>query len=301
MSNYKRAVIALIFCNIIWGAGPPIFKWSLQNISPLTLVFFRSLIPVIILLPFAHKNLQRVRIRDAFFFVLAGLFGITINLGLYLIGLQYSASINQPVIASSGPIFLLIGSALFLKDKATKKVLFGNLVGLTGVLFIVLQPVLMDHQYNSLWGNILFVLSTIAAVLGTLVSKRLGNRYSAFTLLFWTFFVAAVSLLPIPFEEISHHAFLLNIGIRGIFGILFGAIFSSTIGYGLFYWGLKHIKASETAIFSYVDPVAAIIIASPLLHEYPTPLYLFGSFLVFFGIYIAERRIHWHPLHKLFK
>lgn len=301
LSNYKKAVLALILANIIWGAGPPIFKWSLENISPLTLVFFRSLIPILFLFPFTFHHLQKVRVRDAFFFVLLGLFDITFNLGLYLLGLQYTASINQPIIASSGPVFVIIGSALFLRDKASKKILFGNLVGITGVLFIVLEPLIVDHHYSSFVGNLLFILSTLAAVTGTLIAKRLSKRYNAFTLLFWTFVVATISLFPVPLEEISHHTFLLHINLRGIIGILFGSIFSSTIGYGLFYYGLRFIKASETTIFSYVDPVAAVLIAGPLLHEFPTPLFLLGSFLVFFGIFIAEGRLHWHPLHKLFK
>ncbi len=298
MSRYKKAVLFLILANIIWGAGSPIFKWSFQDISPLTLAFLRFCIPVLVLLPF-FKHFQSIRIRDAFFFVLLGLFNCTINIGLYFIGLQYTSSINQPIIGSAGPIFVIIGSVFFLKDKAKRKVLLGNLIGLTGVLFIVLEPLMMNHHYSSFLGNTLFVLSTISGSLGTLVSKRLTSRYNTPTLIFWTFFVAAISLLPVPFEEISHHTFLLNLNMQGIIGILFGGLFSSLIAYGLFFWGLRYIKASETSVFSYIDPVAAILIAAPLLHEYPTPIFVVGSLLVFFGIYVAEGRLHWHPLHKL--
>lgn len=298
ISNYKKAVLALILANIIWGAGAPIFKWSFQNISPLTLAFLRFVIPVIILLPF-FRHLQRVRIRDAFFIVLIGLLNCTFNIGLYFIGLQYTASINSPVIGSSGPIFILIGSALFLRDRAKRKVLYGNLIGMAGVLFIVVEPLLSDHHYSSFWGNMLFVTATISAALGTLISKRLAKRYNSFTLTFWTFFVAATSLFPVPFEELTHHTFLQNLQWQGIIGILFGGIFSSLLGYLLFFFGLTHIKASETTIFSYIDPVAAVLIAAPLLHEFPTPIFLLGSFLIFFGIFIAEGRLHWHPFQKL--
>lgn len=299
ISNYKKAVLAFILASIIWGAGPPIFKWSLQGISPITLAFFRFAIPVVILLPFV-KHLQKIRIRDVFYFLLLGFFNCTLNVGLYFLGLQYASSINQPVIASSGPIIILIGSALFLHDKARRKVLLGNLIGLAGILFIVLEPVMGAHKSTSIFGNILFVLATIAASLGTLVSKRLANRYNSFTLVFWTFLIATLSFFPVPLDEMSHHIFFQQLNWHSFIGILFGGILSSLVGYGLFYWGLHYIKASETAIFSYIDPVAAVIIAAPLLHEYPTPIFTIGSGLVFLGIYIAEGRIHWHPLHKLF-
>lgn len=299
ISHYKKAVLALIVANIIWGLGPPIFKWSFQNVSPLTLAFFRFVIPIGIMLPFVGK-LQRVRIRDAFYFLMLGIFNCALNISLYFLGLRFTASINQPVIASAGPIFILLGSAIWLRDKATKRVLFGNLVGLAGVLFIVLEPIIADHHYSSFFGNFLFVLSTISASIGTLFSKRLAKKYNPFTLAFWTFFIASLALLPVFIEELNHHSLLDYLSLQGLTGILFGAIFSSLGGYFLFYYGLRYIKASESTIFSYIDPVAAVIVAIPLLGEYPNPTFLIGSFLVFFGIYIAEKRIHWHPLHKLF-
>ena len=301
LSYYKKAVIGLILANIIWGMGPPIFKWSFQDVPPLTVAFFRFLIPVILLLPFI-KHIQPIRIRDGFYVVLLGLMNISLNIGLYFIGLQYTASINQPVIASSEPILILLGSAIFLHDRANKRTLFGNLVGLTGILFIVLQPVLMaTNIYSSFLGNCLFIGSTISAAIGTIVAKKLTKRYSAITLLFWTFLIATISFLPVPFEEISHHTFLINLTWQGLTGILFGGLISSFLGYGLFYYGLHAIKTSEITIFQYVDPVVAMLIAAPLLHEYPSPLFLLGTFLVFFGIFVAEGRIHWHPLHLLLK
>lgn len=298
MSRYKKAILALIITNTIWGAGSPIFKWSLEGISPLLLAFFRFTIPVIVLL-FFYKKMQRPRIRDAFYFMLLGTLSCTFNIGLYFLGLQHAPSINQPVIASSGPIFVIIGSALFLRDKANKRTLFGNLVGLTGVLFIVLGPFVGAHSEQPLLGNLLFILATICGSLGTLVSKKLSKHYNTVTLTFWTFLIASFTLLPIPLDEISHHAFLAQINFHSVVGILFGGVFSSLLAYLLFYWGLHYIKASETTIFSYIDPVIALIIAAPLLHEYPNPIFILGTLLVFLGIYIAEGRIHWHPLHKL--
>lgn len=299
ISNYKKAILTFIIANTIWGAGSPLFKWSLEGISPLLLAFFRFTIPVIVLL-FFYKKMQRPRIRDTFYFMLLGTLSCTFNIGLYFLGLQHAPSINQPVIASAGPIFVIVGSALFLRDKATKRILFGNLVGLAGVLFIVLEPFMGVHANQSLLGNCLFILATICGSLGTLVSKRLAKRYNTVTLTFWTFLIASFTLLPIPLDEISHHTFMAQINAHSMVGILFGGIFSSLLAYLLFYWGLHYIKASETTIFSYIDPVIAILIAAPLLHEYPNPIFIFGTFLVFFGIFIAEGRIHWHPLHKLF-
>ena len=298
MSNYKKAILALILANIIWGVASPIYKWSLVSISPLMLAFYRFLIPLIIL-SFFYKKLQRVKINDLGFFILLGVLNCTFNVGLYLVGLAYAPSIDAPVIGSSGPIFVLIGSVLFLKDKITKKLLFGNLVGLTGVLFIVLQPVSSTLEKHSILGNSLFIIATLAAAMATIISKKLSKKYNFLTITFWVFLVATISFFPIPLLTYLHHQSLFTFDTRSLVAVLFGGIGSSLLAYLLFYWGLHYIAASQTTAFNYVDPVAAIVIAIPLLHEYPNIIFITGTLLILGGIYIAEGRLHWHPLHKL--
>ena len=82
-------------------------------------------------------------------------------------------------------------------------------------------------------------------------------------------------------------------------GISFGVLFASLIAHLLFTFGIKFIKTSEIGIFAYVDPIATAIVAIHLLGETITFYYLLGAILVFAGIFIAEKRIHYHPLHLL--
>lgn len=299
MSHYKKAILALIVANTIWGASSPIYKWSFQSMSPLTFAFCRFALATLILLFFV-KKMQWIKPKDYILFIMLGIFNCLLNNGLYFLGLFYAPSIDAPVISSAGPIFVLFASAIFLKEKTTKKLLFGNLVGLTGVLFIVLQPAGKLSQNHSIFGNILFLTSTIAAAFATIFAKKLAKKYNFFTLSFWTFFMAAISFAPAPIYEFLHHTYF-ALSIQTLYGILFGAIGASILAYILFFYGLKYIDASQTTSFAYIDPVSAVFIAIPLVHEYPTTIYFIGGTLILLGIYIAEGRIHWHPLHKLLK
>lgn len=300
MSKTKLAILALIIANIIWGAASPLLKWSMETIQPFTLAFFRFLIPALLVILIRPQSLK-IRLKDLPLFFAAGFFGSTINIGAFLIGIHQTASINSPIISSSGPIFLLLASILFLKEHPTRKMLLGNLLGLTGVLLIVVEPLLNNHHAASFAGNLLLVVATIGSIIGTVFAKKLARRYHALTITFWTFGIGSVFFIPSMLQELGRVSLMTQIQGQGLFGIVYGGIFSSFIGYTLFFWSLRHLYASQTSVFTYMDPIVAMLIAAPLLGEYPNLFFIAGTFLVFFGIFVAEGRIHYHPIHLLFR
>jgi drug/metabolite transporter (DMT)-like permease len=298
LNSRKSAILALIIANVVWGAASPIFKLALENIPPFTLAFLRFYFATIILFPFAVKNLW-IDKKTIIPLVLMSLSGITANVSFFFLGLEKAPSINAPIIASSGPVFLYIISMFILMEKPQKKLLAGILVSFLGVLFIVIQPVLANGVNGEILGNIFFVIATLGAVGQVIFAKKISTRYSTLTLTFWSFFISALTFFPLYYREMVTLQPLLRLDWRGIMGIIFGILFSSVLAYTLYVWGLKKITAQEIGLFTYIDPLAATIIAIPLLGEHITPVFILGSFFVFAGIFIAEGRINYHPLHKL--
>lgn len=298
LSNHQKAVIALIVANTIWGTASPIFKWSLENIGTFTLAFLRFFIAAYIFLPFTYKNL-RIRKEHIGKILIATFFGITLNISFFLLALPYTASINVPIIGSSGPIMTLIASAIFLHEKLSSKTINGMFISLIGILVVILVPVYHTGIDTSIMGNLLLIAATASSVVHTILLKKVAKHYSSLTITFWTFLISSFTFLPLMLNEIRTIGFLPNLTIQGLIGIIFGAFFSSAAAYGLFQYAVKHMNASETGIFTYLDPFPAILIAIPLLGEKLTAEYIFGAILVFLGIYIAEGRIHYHPLDLL--
>lgn len=299
LSSNQKAILALIFANIIWGAASPIFKWSLFGISPFTLAFLRFFLAALILLPFCYKNLS-IKTKDIFPVLILSIIGINVNIAFFFLGLKLSSSINAPVIASSAPIFLILLSFIFLKERILRKKMLGTAVSLIGILCIILQPVIAKGIDGSVSGNLFFVLATLGSVVHVLVLRRLAKRYNVMALTFWSFLIAAAVFFPLMLPELKTSVFS-SFNIQALVGILFGAIFASTIAYTLVAYGERKIPANEVGIFVYIDPVIAIIVAYFLLHETLNPVFIIGTFFVFLGIYIAEGRIPWHPLHKLWR
>jgi len=294
-------VLALIIANIIWGGASPIFKFALENIPPFTLAFIRFFFAGLIFYPLARKNWQKLDFKQWIKILLIGFFGISINISFFFLGLQKTESINVPVIASSGPIFIYLLSVLFLKEKPKLKVFFGMMIALLGVLVIILSPFFLDGKkwvFGAVEGNLFILIATMGSVFQTIIGRDVLRKVNPFQVSAVTFLFSSLTFLPFIPKEFSGWD-ISSLNIQGVIGIIYGVFFSSALAYFLFYYGVSKIKAQEAGVFTYIDPIVAVLIAIPLLGEYPNFFYLLGSFLVFGGIYFAEGRIHWHPFHRL--
>lgn len=289
-------ILALITASIIWGAAAPIFKWSIQNIPIFPLVFVRFFIASIFLIPFLKTT--RIKLSDFGSVSLLGIFGITINSGLFFLGISLTSSINAGLMAASGPIFTILAAKIFLKENGSRKLIVGALVGLLGVLLISGQSILKAGISTDLLGNLLLILSIWGTVGHEIMIKKLQLKYDSVLLTYAMFLIGALTFLPLAYFQLAQNpSFLLHLDIRGITGIVFGILLSSLAAYFLWNWGLSKMPAGKGSVFLYADPIASALIALPLLGEKLTLPDVFGAILIFSGIFIAENRIHYHLQH----
>jgi drug/metabolite transporter (DMT)-like permease len=302
MTSAQKGVLALIIANIIWGFASPIFKWSLTNITPFTLAFLRFFIASILFAIMLRKKLH-LPIHDKGdlkLLVIHALTGITANITFFFLGLQLTLAMNVPVIASSQPIMVFLFAYFFLKEKFKFNKVLGMVIGTLGILVIVLEPIYYNGIDGNALGNFLIVIATISGVIGMLTGRTIFQKYNPLVLMFWAFVISTISFLPPAIAEtVQNPTMLASLDIRGIVGIIFGSVFSSAMAYGLYSYGLSKIQASEASLFIYIDPIAGTILSYFMLHEPITTPFLIGALFIFAGIFIAERRIHYHPFHRL--
>ncbi len=301
LSTVQKAFLALIVANIIWGAASPIFKLSLQNIPPFTLAFFRFFIASLVLIPVLRGKLSFTlkSHRDLYLLLGNALLGITANIIFFFLGLRLTLSLNAPVIASAAPIITLILAIILLRERFKFRKFLGVFLGFIGILIIIFEPLYKQGVDGSVLGNLLLLLATLGAVGGTLTGHELFRKYRPMTLTFWTFVIGAASFLPLAaYEYVQTPNLYAALDWRGYLGIIFGAFFSSATAYTLFNWGLSKISATDTALFTYIDPVAGTLLAFFLLHEPITTPFIMGAILIFGGIGLAEGHLHYHPFQR---
>ena len=303
-TTLQKACLALIIANIIWGAASAVFTLALENIPPFTLAFLRFLIGAAVLLPLAWKQLNlKFQSRRDFLLLLGMTFsGITVNIIFFFFGIKLTYAMNGPVIASAAPVVTLLVAMLFLKEKFRWKRLLGMILGSLGILVIVFEPLAERGVDGSVLGNFYLILAMLGAVGGTITGRKLVQKYPSSSITFWSFVIGTASFLPLAISEnLKNPQIFRLLDWRGYTGIIFGGFLSSAAGYGLFNWGLAKIQASDSVMFNYIDPIAGTILAVLLLQEPITKPFVLGTALIFVGIFIAEGRLHYHPIYLLKK
>jgi drug/metabolite transporter (DMT)-like permease len=296
LSRHQKALLSVALCTIIWSIASPFFKWAMQTTPPFTLAFYRFFFATLIMLPIARKKIK-IRFEDFYRIFLLAVTGVTFNISFFYLGLSLAQSIDSPIIASVMPIFLVFGSMIFLHERPKIKVIMGIFVSLIGVFIIILRPV--DHMslFGSILGNIYLIISVLSLVSYTLLLKRFKPRYASSTLIFWMFLIATITFFPLYILQSPNIHSLFKIDKEGIFGIVYGTLFSSLLAQVCYNYSVKRLNSDEIGLFTYIGPIVTALVAIPLLHEQITFSYLLGSLFVFLGLFIAEVKLRYHPFH----
>lgn len=199
MSNVVKAHLGLILSYVIWAVNYPLYKVIMPHyISPYAMTML--VVGVAALLAFGSMlfvPIEPVRRQDILKLVAAAaLMGIAKKLFL-MVGIQHTSPIDASIIATLGPILVLVISVMFLVDRFTPMKVLGMALGLAGALVVILSGSGMQAPSDKLGGDAVVLLAIVASSFSMVWLKELIMRYKPVTLLRWIYPVAAVMMLPI--------------------------------------------------------------------------------------------------------
>ena len=290
-------ILALLFASLIWGANSPIMKWALTSVPLFSLAFLRFSLATIFIAPIVAKS-AKIKKRDLSKIAMAAILGITLNVSLFFLGLKFTYAINAAFIIATIPVFTMVAAIIFLQERLTSKLVIATTFALTGLLLILGAPVL-TLGLTHLVGGLLLILSSLTWVGYEIVSKKLFKTYSASVVTFYSFLIGSVTFLPLAILEFLRNPdWIFHLTTPALVGIFYGAVFSSTMAYFAWQYGLSKIPASQASFFFYLDPVTGVIVSVLLLKEQVTPIFLAGAALIVLGVFWAEHKRKVHPLYK---
>lgn len=297
---------ALILVHLIWGANFVVAKITLQEIPPASLAFFRFAFATLLVLPFflVHKKIK-IETKDWPKLITIGLLIVTLNIAFFFEGIAKSSVINASVLTLIVPILSVLLGWIFLKEKVYLINLLGIMFGIFGALVIIRIPQIFIGAYSpkELIGNILIILASISWVAGSVLSRKMLDKYPSLTITTIAFSVGTISfLIPALHEYSQNPDWPAKVTMLGFLGLMYITFLSSVSAYFLFEWGLAKLGVIKANLFHYMEPLIASAFGIAIFGEQITEPFLVGTILILAGVYLGtiSKRHHLfnHKTHR---
>ena len=286
MEKETNAKASLILAMVIFGTIG-IFRKYIPLPSGIV-ACARGLLGVAFLLVFIKIKkikMDREAIKKHLWILLVSGGFIGLNWVLLFESYRYTSVAVAPLCYYMAPIFVMIVSPFLLKEKLTVKKVLCVIVALIGMVFVsgVLDGGISDVSEMK---GILFGLGAAALYATVIMMNQKLREVPTYDKTIMQLGAAAVVLIPyiLFVEDLS--AVVLTPLI--VFMLIIVGVVHTGIAYALYFGSMNGLKAQTVALFSYIDPIVAIILSAMFLKEPMTIYSAIGAVLVLGATMISE-------------
>ena len=236
---------------------------SSRLISPLALFCLRSLGAgslFWIISCFLPK--EKVEKKDVGKIMMASLLGFFLTQMTFLIAIPDITPMDCSIVSSLSPIYTMFIAAFALKEPITLRKVGGVAISFLGVIYLILNTVTgQGSTVETSWtGILLMIANSLCFALYLGLFKPVITKYSVITFMKWIFLFAATFSLPLAARELITFDYSL-LSSTYLSELTFLIVCSTFITYFLIPLGQKRIRPTLVSMYSYVQPIIAIVIS----------------------------------------
>lgn len=293
-----RAVGLMLVLCLIWSLQQIVLKATAAEFSPVLQIALRSGIAAGLVGLLMVWRGERLNTSDGCWQpgLLAGAI-FAVEFLLLGEGLRHSSAAHMVVFLYTAPIFAALGLHWKLPAERLSALQWLG-IGLAfagiAIVFLLRSPSASAVPVNSLWGDLLGLLSGMAWGATTVVVRttRLASL-PATQVLLYQLLAAFVLLLPGALL-FGHDRFEPSAGIW--LSLIFQAVIVSFLSYLAWFWLLRHYLASRLGVFSFMTPLFGVLLGAWLLAEPIEPSFMAGALLVLTGVMLVSGHGLWRAL-----
>jgi drug/metabolite transporter (DMT)-like permease len=291
MKEYWFVIITGILSGFIVFGGQIFLNLGL---SLFQISFITQLLVVLILLPFIalDKNLRPKNLN--WIWILYGFATAIIvftQYGAVLLGLSVAIVV---LLLYTQPLWTIIISRLFFKEKLTKTKIISCVIVLVGMIILV-NP--FGAEIESSAGVILALVGSIAlslwVIIGSVISKRkvppvtIKFMNATLTVIFFLIFYPVLLLLTKE-PSIIHLSFDLSLTIW--IGLIAFSLFAEIINHLFYFKGVRKVPATDAGIILLLEPVTGALLATAFLNQPLTLNIIAGGILILIANYLIIKK-----------
>ena len=287
------AYLGLVLTPLFWAGNAVVAKGVVGEIPPMSMSFWRWIIALAILLPFGLPGVirQRLVIRQHWKSMLAlATFSVgAFNSLLYLATLTTSAT-NIALINATIPIMVALLAWLILGDRTRPIQAIGIALAIAGIATVVAKGDLSTlTQLKAQAGDLIMVLAVSSWGLFSVLLRRQAVPLPALTFLTVQIAFGAAVIFPFYLADLLFISGGFDLNRSTALPMMYVAIFPGILAYACWNHGVHRIGPSKAAIFMYLTPVFASVLAGIFLGERLGSFHIMGGLLILAGLVLATR------------
>ncbi|EWM45582.1 eamA-like transporter family protein [Bordetella holmesii 70147] len=293
-SASARYMVLPLLAALIWSVNMVVTKMAVSVISPAAISFYRWLIALVLLAPFALPGVVRqwAQIRAVLWrLAVLGALGMAVFQGLSYVAAASTTATNMGIITSTVPLMTIVVGALLLREAPSLMAVVGALVALFGLGILMGEghPTRLLAIGGSL-GDGLMALAALSYALYGVLLRRWHLQIGVWQSLFMQ--AAFVVVFQLPFFLLASPSPLNG---QNLPLVLYAAIFPSLFAPFLWMQGVRYLGPNRASIFLNLMPVATVAIAALVLGERPHSYRIVGGLLALIGVSLAQVRLRRRP------
>lgn len=279
----RRGWLLFAAMALLWGVPYLFISIAVESLSPPAIVAGRTLIAALILLPFALRGgALRTALRHWPWVLL---FGAVEMAGPFV--LLGHAEMTLPsgmtgLLVATVPLF----AALIALGGGDRGVLrptraIGLLVGFVGVAIVVAGPGLFGGQVSLLAAGEVLLVAVLYAIAPFIIARKLSDVPSLGTI---TLSLLMIGVIYLPIGILTQHRMPTLPSLAALLAL---AVICTAVAFLAFFALIREVGPVRAPLFTYVNPVVAILLGALVLAEPLTPGLLIGFPLILAGCWLA--------------
>lgn len=288
------AFALLALANLMWSGNWILGRALREAFDPVALNFWRWLVAVLVMAPFAIGAAWQRRAairRHAGLLAFLALTGVTLFQSLVYLGLESTTAINAVLINASAPVFIVVCSWIVDREKAGLRQSAGMLLSFVGVLLIVCQGEpgrLLQLEFHR--GDAWILLAMPIWGIYSVIVKRCPPELRGLVLTFVIAVIGLAMLAPLYFAGAPRGPLRWPTGAEAG-AVLYVAIAASVLAFLCWNRGVAVVGANAAGFTLPLLPVFGTVLAMLFLGESFRAFHAAGFATILVGVVLAT----WRP------
>ncbi|RXT03811.1 DMT family transporter [Ammoniphilus sp. CFH 90114] len=217
----KNGVILAIFSSLVFSIVNVLVKAASFAIPPAEIAFFRSIIGAVIIFFMMKYSKISFSTTGIPLLVLRGVLG-----ALYLTAYFYTIAMipltDAVILVHLSPIFVILLSAIFLKDKISSDAMFFLFIAFAGATLLLKPYQFESYTMDAFVG----ILSALFAAGAAISIRHLTKKHHSYEIIFYFLAIATVISVPLMWNDfvmpnLLELFYLILIGVVSLLGLIF--------------------------------------------------------------------------------